>query len=68
MTFEKILFDVTDGVATITFNRDDKRNALNQAMAAEIQHRLQRAQDERARVVVMRAHAGVVRSPKRTDR
>ena len=36
MDFETLLYDVEDGVATITFNRPEKHNAFNFAMAAEL--------------------------------
>ena len=36
MTFETILFDVADGVATVTLNRPEVRNGLNAAMRREI--------------------------------
>jgi enoyl-CoA hydratase/carnithine racemase len=46
MTYEHILFEVADGVATITLNRPEKRNAWNRAMGIEIRDALMVA-DER---------------------
>jgi enoyl-CoA hydratase/carnithine racemase len=37
MEFETILYDVTDRVATITFNRPDQLNAVSPAMVLELQ-------------------------------
>jgi enoyl-CoA hydratase len=36
MTYETLLIDVTDGVAILTINRPDKRNALNAVVRREI--------------------------------
>lgn len=36
MDFETILFDVSDGVATITLNRPDKMNSFSEQMHAEL--------------------------------
>jgi len=40
MSYETIIFDVTDGLATITLNRPEKYNALNMQMYKEIQDAL----------------------------
>ncbi len=55
MTYENILFDVTDGVATITMNRNDTRNALSWAMANDISDALDRlgGAKDKARVLVI---------------
>ncbi|MBH81291.1 MAG: enoyl-CoA hydratase [Gammaproteobacteria bacterium] len=36
MTFETLIYDVADGVATITLNRPDAANAMSPTMAAEL--------------------------------
>jgi 2-(1,2-epoxy-1,2-dihydrophenyl)acetyl-CoA isomerase len=51
MTYQNILFDVTDGVATITMNRNDTRNALSWAMADDISDALDRLGDARVLVI-----------------
>ena len=51
MTYETILYDVADDVATITLNRPQVRNGLSSQMRAELLHAVNRAQDE-ARVLV----------------
>lgn len=38
MDFENILFDVSDGVATVTFNRPDAANAMNLPLMKELMH------------------------------
>src|SRR5260370_1800426 len=37
-TYEHVLFDVADGLATITLNRPDKLNAWTPTMEAEVRH------------------------------
>jgi 2-(1,2-epoxy-1,2-dihydrophenyl)acetyl-CoA isomerase len=60
MAYETILFDVADGVATLTFNRPDKRNAFNEAMAAETLDALKQAERDAAvrALIVTGAGAG----------
>jgi enoyl-CoA hydratase/carnithine racemase len=46
MSYETILFDVdADGVATLTLNRPEKRNAWNRLMGTEIRRALHEADD-----------------------
>jgi enoyl-CoA hydratase/carnithine racemase len=54
MSYQTILFDVVDGVATLTLNRPEKRNAWNRQMGIEIRAALREADgrdDVRAVVV-----------------
>lgn len=54
MAYTTILYDVTDGIATITFNRPEVRNAFNEAMAEEVQAALKQAErDETVRCLVI---------------
>lgn len=46
-------------VATVTLDRDDKRNAISDGMAGEILQCLQQAEKRHARVVIVRANPGV---------
>lgn len=48
-----------NAIATITLNRDEKRNALSSEMARGVLQSLERAENELARVVVLRANTGV---------
>ena len=49
-----ILYSVDNSVARITLNRPEKRNALNDALIAEIKHGLERAAaDDGVRVIVI---------------
>ncbi len=51
-----VLCEVTEGIATLTLNHPEKRNALSRAMLAALKEQLARvAADGRARVVVLRA-------------
>ena len=54
MAYSTILYDLADGVATLTFNRPEVRNAFNDVMAEEVQNALKNAErDENVRCVVL---------------
>jgi enoyl-CoA hydratase len=54
MSFENIVFQVDQGIATITFNRPKALNALNQALLAELSQALDAiAADESVRVLIL---------------
>lgn len=54
MSYETIRYDVSDGVATLTFNRPDKRNALNPPMYKEIMHALKQVRrDNDVRALIL---------------
>lgn len=53
---DRILFSVADGVATITLNRPDRRNAQNPEMLEELNAAWERAaDDDDVRVILLRA-------------
>jgi methylglutaconyl-CoA hydratase len=53
-----VLFDVDDGVARITLNRPDKRNALNDELIAALKSALKRAHDDVSLRAVILSGAG----------
>jgi enoyl-CoA hydratase len=54
MAYENILYDVKDGIATLTFNRPKALNALNGALLAELSEALDAtAADEDIRVLIL---------------
>ena len=54
MPFETLLLDTQDGVATITFNRPNKRNAMSPRLHEEMTAALEQLRyDKNARVVVI---------------
>ncbi len=48
MDYQNILFDLSAGIATLTFNRPDKLNSFTQAMHDEVRHALKRVATEAA--------------------
>ncbi len=54
MTYENIIFDVVEGIATITFNRPKALNALNGHLLDELSAALDEIEaDEEIRVLVL---------------
>ncbi|MGD2060774.1 MAG: crotonase/enoyl-CoA hydratase family protein [Acidimicrobiia bacterium] len=54
MTFETLLYEVADRVATITLNRPDRLNAINDAMPGEIRQAVESAnRDDDVHVIVL---------------
>ena len=51
MKFEEVLYDVRDGVAHVTLNRPDVRNALNRAAYAQLEAAFREAQRDPAKRV-----------------
>jgi enoyl-CoA hydratase len=54
MPYELLLYDVENGVATVTLNRPDQRNALNAQLLTELVDAIRRARDDaEVRAVVL---------------
>jgi enoyl-CoA hydratase/carnithine racemase len=54
MPYEAVLYDVTEGVATITINRPDRRNALSWQVMTELRDAFEVAkQDDDVRVAIL---------------
>jgi enoyl-CoA hydratase/carnithine racemase len=59
MSYETILFEIADGIATITLNRPDRMNSFNHAMTREFRALWNKIRtDDAVRVVVLRATPG----------
>jgi enoyl-CoA hydratase len=58
MTYERILYDAKNGIATITVNRENVRNAIDRRTAEEIGDAISRASEDRAAGVVVFRGAG----------
>ena len=66
MTYQHILYDVRERVATITFNRPEARNFLDEPLLDEWVDALRRAErDPETRVVVIKG-AGSASAPATT--
>ena len=60
LTFQATKIDVSNHILTITLNRPEKKNALNNVMMNEINYALAYAKQERAiRVVIIAAEGDV---------
>lgn len=54
VSFQTLLLEIADGIATLTVNRPDKRNALNAQVRAELLRALDQLRaDDAARVVII---------------
>ncbi len=58
MSYDYILYEISDGIATITFNRPDKMNAMLEEMGSEIDDATNRARDDEGVRVLMITGAG----------
>ena len=58
MDFEALLYDVADGVARVTINRPERRNALSWTVMTELRQALAAAKDDPAVRVVVLTGAG----------
>lgn len=58
MAYQTLLYEIADHVATITFNRPEKMNTWNAAMAAELSESLQQANDDDAVRAIILTGAG----------
>ncbi len=50
--------DINASIATITFNRDEKRNAFNEEMSREVLSHIITAEEKKCRVIILRANPG----------
>lgn len=58
MSYEHILTEIEDGVATITLNRPDKLNAMNRKLARELHHAVKQAEGDDAVGCIVLTGAG----------
>ena len=55
MAYEQLLYEVADGVATVTLNRPEQRNALSNTLLAELVDAMETVRDDpQVRAVVLR--------------
>jgi len=63
MSYQTVLFEHADGVATLTLNRPERRNAMNRTMLAEIQSVLDAVEsDDAVRALVVTGAGGAFSS------
>lgn len=58
MPFETILFEIAEGVATLTLNRPDKLNAFTGAMHIELREALRRVREDSSASALLITGAG----------
>ena len=58
MPYEAVLYDVADGIATVTINRPDRRNALSWQVMTELREAFEEAKSDDAVHVVVLTGAG----------
>lgn len=58
MAEDELLYDVADGIATVTINRSEKRNALSWEVMGQLREAFARAKDDSAVRVVVLTGAG----------
>lgn len=54
MSFETIMFDISEGVATLTLNRPDRLNSFTVKMHGEVAEALDRTEKDGARALLDR--------------
>lgn len=68
MAYTTILYDVQDGIATITLNRPESYNALNTPMYGELQDALKQiGRDESVRAVILTGGGQGLQQRRRPD-
>lgn len=53
MSFESVLYELNQSVATITFNRPDALNALSQQLTRDLRSAIEKAVEDKARAVIL---------------
>ena len=63
MSYEHILVDIDEGVATLTLNRPDKLNAMNRKLSAELHDAIKGMDADDAMGCIVVTGAGTARFP-----
>ena len=53
MSFETINYELTENVATITFNRPESLNALSLQLTKDLSSAIEKAVEDKARAIVL---------------